>query len=260
MLVRKRKMAYLICILFAMQLVLNVSYAESASVSIKETSDPNIIDISGAGFDAQEKVNVELFQNTIKIYTSTENITTTTSGNFTSPINIPSGLSGKYNFTASTSSKIASGEYTLQSSKPASEISATPNNSNIVKVFGKRFNSSETVTLELWNATARQYSFPDNVTTDLEGNFSTVVIIPTSLRRDYFLVASTASSQAYVNYAVPDLNGATGVKGAAGEAASNTLVYIAIAISLVSILISYYALKKQSPQQRVIKDQRKKRR
>ena len=145
-----------------------------------------------------------------------------------------------------------------QSSKPASEISATPNNSNLVKVSGKGFNASETVTLGLWNETVRQYSFPENVTTDLEGNFSTIVIIPTSLRGNYFLVASTATSQAYVNYTVPDLIGATGVSGAAGEGANNTLVYLASIISIASILISFYALTKHSPQPRVIKDQRRK--
>jgi hypothetical protein len=142
-----------------------------------------------------------------------------------------------------------------QSSKPSSEISATPNNSNIVKVSGKGFNASETVTLGLWNETVKQYSFPENVTTDLGGNFSTIVIIPTSLRGNYFLVASTATSQVYVNYTVPDLIGATGVSG---EGANNTLVYLASIISIASILISFYALTKYSQGQRVIKDQRRK--
>ena len=145
-----------------------------------------------------------------------------------------------------------------QNSKPSSEISATPNNSNIVKVSGKGFNVSETIALELWNETVKQYSFPEKIITDLRGNFSTIVIIPTSLRGNYFLVASTATSQSYVNYTVPDLTGATGVSGAAGEGASNTLVYLASIISIASILISFYALYKHSPGQRVIKDQRRK--
>jgi hypothetical protein len=75
------------------------------------------------------------------------------------------------------------------------------------------------------------------------------------LRGDYFLVASTATSQAYVNYTVPDLIGATGVSG---EGANNTLVYLASIISIASILISFYALTKYSQGQRVIKDQRRK--
>jgi hypothetical protein len=136
-----------------MQLFLRVGYAETASVSIEATSDSNVIEISGTGFDAQEKVTLELYQNTTRMYTFTENITTNASGNFTSQINVPSGISGKYNFTASTSSNKASVEYTIQSSKPASEISATPNNSNIVIVSGTGFNASDTVTLELWTDT-----------------------------------------------------------------------------------------------------------
>ena len=109
----------------------------------------------------------------------------------------------------------------------------------------------------MWNETVKQYSFPENITTDLEGNFSTVVIIPTSLSGNYYLVASTESGQAYVDYTVPDLTGATGVSGATGEGANNVLIYLAIALSITSILISYYALKHSQPQ-RVIKDQRRK--
>ena len=146
-------------------------------------------------------------------------------------------------------------EVLAQSSNHASEISATPNNSNIVRVSGKGFNASETVTLALWNETVRQFSFPENVTTDLGGNFSTIVIIPTSLRGNYFLVASTSTSQAYVNYTVPNLMGATGVSG---EEANNTLVYLASIISIASIVISFYVLTRHSPGQRMIKDQRRK--
>ena len=263
MFVRKREMAYLVFILFFMQLFLSVGYAESASVNIKATSDPNVLDISGANFDAQEKVNIELFQNTTKIYTFTENITTNASGNFTSQVIIPSSFFGKYNFIASTSSKMASVEYTLQqSSKPTPKISATPNNSNVVKVSGSGFNALDTVTFALWNNTAESYSFPDNVITDLEGNFSIILIIPTSLKGKYYLYASTerVPDFAYVDYTVPNLTGETGATGATGEAANNTLVYIATILSIASILIAYYTLKKQSSQHRVIKDQKKKRR
>ena len=265
MIITKRKLAYLACIIIFLQLSLSIGYAESTSLNIQATSSSNVLKVSGAGFDAQNKVTLEMFNNTTKIHTFTENITTDTSGSFTSQVTVPSNITGKYNFTASTLSKTASLEYTVQkASKPKPIISATPNNSNIVKVSGTGFNASNTVTFDLWNSTAKEYSFPGNITTDLEGKFSIILIIPTSLKGVHYLTATTKTGFTYVQYTVPDLTGETGATGANGKAADNNYVYLATGLSVVSIFVSLYALIKkppklaQQPQQRPQKDQKKK--
>jgi hypothetical protein len=139
--------------------------------------------------------------------------------------------------------------------EPTASLSATPNNSNIFSVAGSGFNASETVWLRLVANDATVYNFTETMVTDEEGNFSTTVIVPTSIYGTFNLTASTSSVSVYIEYTVPDLTGPTGATGAtgetgpagpAGESADPMIGYAGIGLGIVAIVLAVYALAKKS--------------
>ncbi len=139
-------------------------------------------------------------------------------------------------------------------------ITATPDESNIFNVNGTGFNASTEVTLKLIANDTTYYTFPENITTDNEGNFTATVIVPTSISGTYNLTASTDDYTAYVEYTVPDLTGPTGATGATGatgttgqtgavgaqgeqgEAANEMLGYAGLGMGVVALAVACYAV------------------
>lgn len=143
-------------------------------------------------------------------------------------------------------------------------ITATPDESNIFNVTGTGFDASDSVTLKLVANSTTYYTFAENITTDVNGNFTAIVIVPTSTTgATYNLTASTDNHSAYVEYTVPDLTGptgatgatgatgstgatgATGAAGADGKDADSTLTIGAIGIGLVALAVGAYAVVKK---------------
>ena len=127
----------------------------------------------------------------------------------------------------------------------AATLTATPDNSNIFNATGTGFTANSNVTLQLWNgSTTLIYTFP-NATTDNSGNFSAILIVPTSIpNATYTLTATTGAVSQSVSQTTPDLTGptgATGATGATGQAASNILAYGAIIISVMALIAAAIA-------------------
>lgn len=133
----------------------------------------------------------------------------------------------------------------------AATLTATPDNSNIFNATGTGFTANANVTLQLWEGnTTLIYTFP-NATTDSSGNFSTILIVPTSIpNATYTLTATTGAVSQSVNQTTPELTGPTGATGptgptgatgATGQAASNVLVYGAIIISVMALIAAAIA-------------------
>jgi hypothetical protein len=143
-------------------------------------------------------------------------------------------------------------------------ITATPDESNIFNVTGSGFDSGAEVTLELVANDTTYYSFTESITTDENGTFTAIVIVPTSTTgATYNLTASTDNYTAYTEYTVPDLTGPagatgstgatgatgatgeTGAVGADGENADSTLTAGAIGIGLIGLAVGIYAVIKK---------------
>ena len=136
----------------------------------------------------------------------------------------------------------------------AATLTATPDNSNIFNATGTGFTANSNVTLQLWNgSTTLIYTFP-NATTDSSGNFSAILIVPTSIpNATYTLTATTGTVSQSVSQTTPDLTGPTGATGATGatgptgatgatgQAASNILAYGAIIISVMALVAAAIA-------------------
>jgi hypothetical protein len=150
-------------------------------------------------------------------------------------------------------------------------ITATPDESNIFNVTGTGFNVTADVTLELIANDTTYYTFDEGITTDENGTFTAIVIVPTSVEgATYNLTATTDDDvSAYVEYTVPDLTGptgATGVTGATGatgttgatgalgatgengQDADETVTYVAIVVGLLGLVLATYAVVKKPPQ------------
>jgi cytoskeletal protein RodZ len=139
-------------------------------------------------------------------------------------------------------------------------LNASPDNSNIVSVIGSGFDPSENVTLNLIANETTFYTFSESAATDEEGNFSGILIVPTSLSGTYNLTASTSDASAYVEYTVPDLTGpqgetgetgATGATGVTGEtgatgptgaSADPITGYAGIGLGLLATVLALIAL------------------
>lgn len=152
-------------------------------------------------------------------------------------------------------------------------LTVAPANSHIIRVTGVGFNASETVKLSLMNGTESIYAFTEAITTDGTGtdlgNFTAIVIIPTSINGTYTLNASTSTVSKQVSYTIPSLigpqglqgepgvNGTAGPKGDIGSqgpigpqgpvgTVDNTIAYIALVIGVISlILVVAVAMKRQ---------------
>jgi hypothetical protein len=105
-------------------------------------------------------------------------------------------------------------------------LTVAPANSHIIRVTGVGFNASETVKLELFNGTESIYNFTEAITTDGAGedlgNFSAIVIAPTSLNGTYDLTASTSTVSKIVEILLPDMTGPQGEQGELGESEVGT--------------------------------------
>ena len=141
-------------------------------------------------------------------------------------------------------------------------FTATPDNSNITNVVGSGFNPSEIVSLKLLNATTGEevYVFPENIATDENGNFSGIVIIPTSIHGTFNMTASTSTVQFSIEFTVPDLTGPQGPQGETGpqglqgeqgpqgepgESIDVSLIYGSYGLAIVALLIAIIAIVKK---------------
>ena len=227
-------------------------YADDTTAALSVSStDNNIITVTGTGFNASENVMLELIANDTVYYTFTESIVTDAEGNFSANVTLPTGIYGTFNLTASTSTVTAYIEYTIE--EIIASITASPDSSHIISVTGSGFDASETVWLRLVaNDETIAYNFTETIKTDAAGNFSAVVIAPTSLYGTFNLTASTSNAMAYVEYTIPNLTGPTGdigltgPTGAPGEPADSTLLYGGIGLGVIAIVLAAYAIVKKS--------------
>ena len=150
----------------------------------------------------------------------------------------------------------------LSSAQIEPYFTATPNNSNITNVMGSGFDPLEIVSLKLLNATTGEevYVFPENILTDENGNFSSIVIIPTSIHGTFNMTASTSTVQLSIEFTVPDLTGPQGPRGETGpqgqqgeqgpqgergESADVSLIYGSYGLAIIALLIAIAALVKK---------------
>ena len=256
------------------------AYAQPAqgSLSASATDKPNIFTLTGSGFDPSSTVNLGLYLNDgTTLAFALPDSTTDSAGNFAVNVTLPTvSTSGFYVFVANTTNVIGYQPWILYSPNDASQtgpsglpqtVRISPDNSNIFNVTGQGFDPSKPVNLILapphGNAT---YPFPSSITTDSNGRFSAIVIVPTSISGTFNLVATTTNnymnSTANVTVTIPNLQGpqglpgptgATGATGASGEngtsgtaSTDTTLTYVSIALSVVAIIIAVYAITRKS--------------
>jgi len=137
--------------------------------------------------------------------------------------------------------------YTLDTADgPQVTLGASPNNSNIFRVTGNGFSTSETVWLRLVAGETTVFNFTETIETDEQGSFSTIVIVPTSIHGTFNLTASTSSVSVYTEYNVPDLTGPTGPTGPKGDPADPMIGNGGIGLGIVAIVLAVYALAKKS--------------
>jgi hypothetical protein len=233
--------------------------SSTGTLTVSTTSNNIIITVTGSGFDASGNVVLSLFNSDGTLaYSFTESITTDATGAFSANVALPTNVYGTFNLTASTSTVTGYTEYTIS---PAL-LSATPNDSNIIDVSGSNFGTSQSVSLGLTDNNGNiVYNWTEPVTTDAQGNFSEVVIVPTSINGTYNLFASTSGGPSSTTIAsttqtIPDLTGqtgATGLTGATGNtgatgatgAAGTEIAYAAVAVSIIALVIAAYMLTKK---------------
>jgi len=136
--------------------------------------------------------------------------------------------------------------------KDPATLTVTPDDSNVIQVTGTGFNPSDTVKLALFQANGNvEYTWTQQITTDVQGSFSQIVIIPTYVSGIFSLVASTTSASANQTVEAPILTGAegpqgpSGAPGPAGSSANSNIAYVALAISLITLIIAVYAIVKK---------------
>lgn len=104
----------------------------------------------------------------------------------------------------------------------AATFIASPNNSNIVMVSGTGFNASSPVSIRLINDNGTMHVFAEQISTDVKGNFSSIIIIPTSIAGTFNMTANTSSvSMTFINLQVPNFTGPQGPQGIQGEIGLN---------------------------------------
>jgi hypothetical protein len=256
---QKQSLAILavLCIMLAMPILAVANAATVPIVTVVPTSDSKVITVIGNGFDPNESVYLALVNGTtgVVVYNFTESINTSSLGIFAKDVTLPSATYGTYLIYAKTSTVTASKEYTIVMILHP-KIAVSPPNSNIIKVVGSGFNPIEPVAFTLVdNRFKSAYNFTDFGVTDNLGNFTTTLIVPTSISGNYTLVVATRSGvTSNAAIIVPDLTGpkgdtgdtgakgAKGTTGAVGKDADSTILYIAVIISIVAIVISLAAL------------------
>ncbi len=204
----------------------------TGTLTITGTSDPNVVTISGSGYDPSATVTLGLyFTDGVTEVAALPNSMTDSQGNFSINVTLPPVYeTAIYVFEANTTNVTGSQSYVLYSpsdqqtgsgSSGVPTIEISPDDSNIFNITGTGFEASATVSLELnQNQTegSPAYIFPEQLTTDSQGNFSAIEIVPTTISGTFTLVASTASSSASTTVTIPNLIGATGATGATGAA------------------------------------------
>jgi hypothetical protein len=242
---------------------------------VSNTDDVAVVVVSGIGFDQSQPVTLNIYNNIGNPLGSFPGPTTDSTGSFEFNLTLPFiSQTGIYTFIANTSTISGRVDHILFSQAaptPAptappgvAAITAVPDNGNIFNVTGNWFDASRKVTLKLNNAAGlTAYFFPENVTTDAQGRFSAILIVPTTLSGRFNLIAST-TTRGTGNYTVtvPSLQGpagtagssgvpgVSGVPGASGEpgtsgAASSAgpdLGYAGIVLGIVAIAIAGFAL------------------
>jgi hypothetical protein len=256
----KQRFAILValCIMLSMSILAVANANTVATLAVAPTSNGNVITVIGNMFNANETVYLALVNQTtgVVVYNFTEAITTSSIGTFSSTVTIPSAAPGTYIIYAKTSTVTASTVYTITNSATP-KITASPANSNIIKVVGSGFSPMEGVGFILVGATGAAYNFTDITVTDTLGNFTVTLIVPTSISGNHTLMAQTRTgATANTAIVVPDLTGPkgdtgeTGDKGAkgstgpAGENADSIMVYVAIIVSIIAAIIAVAAFVK----------------
>jgi hypothetical protein len=257
---RKQSLAILValCIMLAMPIVAVASANTVATLMVVPTSNSNVITVIGSWFNANETVYLALVNQTtgVVVYNFTESITTNSIGAFAKDVTLPSATYGTYIIYAKTSTVTASTVYTITNSATP-KITASPANSNLIKVVGSGFDPMERVGFILVGTTGPAYNFTDYGITDNLGNFTVTLIVPTSISGNYTLMAQTRTgATANTAIIVPDLTGpkgdtgntgdkgAKGATGSTGKDADNTMVYAAIIVSVIAAIIAVASLVK----------------
>jgi hypothetical protein len=267
----KEKSYILFAMLFSVLMLAFVSptlgQTNTGTLTATATDEPSVITVSGTGFNASETVQLQLldtYDNSV-VYTFPQSFTTESDGTFEDNVTLPDDMYGTYYLMAVSQTSYAYIEYTIEESTLTTtyeqgSLTVTPDDSNIIEVSGSGFNASETVTFELQEDDAVVYTFTKQITTDSQGSFSAVMIIPTSMSGEYSLVASTSGVTANVTITVPDLTGETGATGETGETGATgeagatgttdpILGYVGVALSVTAICVSIYCLTRK---QRII--------
>jgi hypothetical protein len=262
-------------------LLVSSAHAQTATgtLTVTATQSPNIVTLSGSGYDPSATVTLGLyFADGVTEVAALPNSMTDSQGNFSVNVTLPPVYeTAIYVFEANTTNVTGSQSCVLYSpsdqqtgagSSGGPTIEISPDDSNIFNITGTGFEASATVSLELnQNQTAGTpaYIFPEQLTTDSQGNFSAVEIVPTTISGTYTLIASTSSSSASTTVTIPNLTGATGATGAGatvapaatstgtsgqtGSATDTSLVYISIAfsigLSIVSLAVAALSLSRK---------------
>lgn len=265
----QKPLIFTFCLIILLVMLISSVKAQSTSgsVYVSSTANPNVIAITGSGFDSSAQVSLGVYlRDGATLLTVLPDTTTDDAGNFATNVSVPVvGTSGIYIVIANTTNVMGFQPFVFFSPGDAPDtgsgtrsVSISPDNSNIFNVTGKGLGDSKTVTLKLaLESGATAYSFPEQTTTDSQGRFSTIVIVPTSLSGTFSLVASTTSGNATVQVTIPNLKGppgetgqtgatgAAGATGTEGSAAGSSLVYASIALSIAAVVISVYVLAKK---------------
>jgi hypothetical protein len=258
---KKGKSFRLFAVLFSVLMLAFVCSAlgqtNEATLATTPTDEANVVTVTGSSFNASETVQLQLLDlddNSV-VYTFPQYFTTDPDGTFEANVTLPDDVYGTYYLMAVSETSFAYIEYTIEETTQTpiygeGSLTATPEDSNIIELSGSGFNASENVTFELWDDDEVVYTFSKQVATNAQGDFSAVIIVPTSISGEYTLVASTSGVTANVTVAVPDFTGATGGTGATGAAGETgatgtsdyTLGYVAVALSVAAICVSVYCL------------------
>jgi hypothetical protein len=273
-----RKLTVLVLAL-GLILVLLVSSAIAQNTDgvliVSSTQDDAVVVVSGNGFDPSQSVTLNIYQIDGSPLGSFAGSTTDSTGSFSFNLTLPYiSQTSIYTFIANTSTVSGITQHILFSQAPSTPsptgirvaaVTAFPSTSNIFNVTGVGFEVSKTVSLRLTNAAnLPAYIFPDQVTTDPQGRFSAILIVPTTKSGTYNLVAYT-STRSTANYTVtvPNLQGpagnagpsgvpgASGAPGASGQPGTNgtasstagtDIGYVGVALGVVALAIAVFAL------------------
>jgi hypothetical protein len=225
----------------------------TANLTATATGSSDVVAVKGTGLNASETVYFSLVDGrNYVVYDFPNTATTDANGNFSAELSIPPGFHGTFTITAQTSAAAAWTDYTFSAleSTNGTKLTVNPDDSNIMEVSGSGFNASEPVSLGLLDSAGNlAYKITKTITTDEQGSFSVIVIIPTTVNGTFSLFASTSGVTGHADISVPNLIGPAGENGAIGATGASetagTLVYASIALSLIAIVVAVFVLIKK---------------